>query len=99
MELRSVVQRLRRVVYLVAYVALFASMFTHLALVNTYGSYPRAPDPETSRTVPYVPRHTVVYITRGQSDFLGWVRWIEIASGALLLISLALNEKWPLSSK
>ena len=67
-------------------------------LDNTYVDYPRIPDPEIGRTVPYYAKSIVVYITKDQRTVLVWLHWILIGSGALLLISLLVNQKWPLSS-
>jgi hypothetical protein len=65
-------------------------------LDNTYVNYPRTPDPGVGLIVPYEAKRVVVYIRNDQRAFLDWLRWIEIGSGALLRISLAVNRKWPL---
>jgi hypothetical protein len=99
MESHKLLRLIRTAVLLVVGVVWVASMFTQTVLDNTYVTYPRAPDAASQRTMPYVPRHVVVYITSEQKAVLDWLRWLEISSGALVLISLVLNQKWPLSNK
>jgi hypothetical protein len=88
-------QKIRRAVLAVAGVAWVAAMASQGVLDNTYVNYPRVPNPEIGRTVPYEVKRVVVYITRDQSAVLDWLRWVEIGSGALILTSLVLNQKWP----
>jgi hypothetical protein len=91
-----VLQKVRWAVLAGATVAWGAAWLCQAVLDNTYVSYPRVPNPELGRTVPYVAKSVVVYITEDQSIVLDWLRRIEIGSGALLLISLILSQKWPL---
>jgi hypothetical protein len=88
-------QKIRWAVLAGAAVAWVAAMIFQGILDNTYVNYPRVPNPEIGRTVPYEVKRVVVYITKDQSAVLDWLRWVEIGSGALILISLILNQKWP----
>jgi hypothetical protein len=90
-------QRLRKVVLVSAALGWTAAFSLNFVFDLTYFNYPRIPNLELTRTVPYEVKRVVVYMTEDQSDVLYWLRWIEIASGALLFISLALNQKWPLA--
>jgi hypothetical protein len=65
------------------------------ALDNTYVYYSRVPNPSLGRLVPYHVKRVIVYITRDQSKTLQWLRWVEIGSGTLILITLVTNRKWP----
>ena len=91
--------KLRRVILAGAALAWAGAMGSNILLDLTYFDYPRNPNPEMARTVPYEVKRIVVYITEEQSDVLLWLRWIEIASGALIFVSLLLNQKWPLEPK
>jgi hypothetical protein len=79
-----------------AAVAWAAAIFFQAILDNAYVNYPRVQNPEIGRTVPYEVKRVVVYITKDESAILDWLRWVEIGSGVLILISLVLNQKWPL---
>ncbi len=70
-----------------------AAMGSNIILALTYFNYPRIANPETGRTVPYEVKRVIVYITEGQSEVLYCIRGIEIVSGALIFVSLILNQK------
>jgi hypothetical protein len=92
----DVLQKVRRLVLAGAGVAWVAAMVAHGLLDNTYVNYPRVPDPAQSRTVPYEVKRVVVYVTEIQSDVLCMLEWTEIVSGALILISLILDQWRPI---
>jgi hypothetical protein len=75
-----------------------AAFVANAILDFTFVDYPRVPNLELSRTVPYEVKHIVVYITENQRDILDWLQRVEIVSGVLILISLILNQIWPLGS-
>jgi hypothetical protein len=88
----AMLQKIRWAMFAGTGVAWVGALGFQTLLVN----YPRIPNAEISRIVPYEVKRVVVYITEGQSAVLDWLRWVEIGSGALILISVVLNEKWPL---
>lgn len=90
---------IRRAILAAAGVAWAAALILHALLDFTYIDYQRAPNPEIGRTVSYGVKHVVVYITKDQRSFLGWLRWVLIGSGSVILISLILNYKWPQRSE
>lgn len=92
-------QKIRKILLGVAAVIGFAALLAQAACDNTFVSYPRVPDPAIGRTVPYVAKRVLVYITEDWSTFLDWLRWIEISSFSIIFISLFVNLKWPLPSK
>jgi hypothetical protein len=63
-----------------------------------YFDYPRNPDPATGRTVPYVVKNVIIYITENLSDVLYWLQWSFYFFGAVAVVSVILNEIWPLES-
>jgi hypothetical protein len=76
-----------------------AAMGLRAALEMIYFDYPRQPDPAMGRTVPYVVKNIVVYITENQNDVLYCLRWCFYPFGILLVISVILNEIWSQKSK
>jgi hypothetical protein len=92
----AMLQKIRWAMFAGTGVAWVGALGFQTLLDNTYVNYPRVPDAEIGRTVPYEVKRVVVYITEGQSAVLDWLRWVEIGSGALILISVVLNQKWPL---
>src|SRR5258708_1834554 len=73
------------------------SMALYGILENTYVNYPRVPEQASGRVVPHEVKGITVYITEHQSEVIHWIIWILIVSGVLILISLFLNLKWPIS--
>ena len=92
----QLVGRIRKVIFGAAAVVFTAAFILDGALVNTYVGYPRAPDVATQRTVPYVAKRVLVYISEDERKLLSWLRNIEIASGAVIALNLILSLRWPL---
>lgn len=69
------------------------------SLEGVYIDYPRFPNPETNRTVPYAIRNIVVYITKEDQEFLSWLFWIQIGSGAIALLVLLIHRGDPFKSE
>ena len=88
--------KIRKIIFGAAAVVFTAAFGLDAALVNTYVGYPRAPDVATQRTVPYVAKRVLVYISEDEGKLLSWLRDIEIASGAVIALNLILNLRWPL---
>jgi hypothetical protein len=76
-----------------------AALGLRAALEMIYFDYPRQPNPAMGRTVPYMIKNIVVYITGNQNDVLYWLRWCFYPFGVLLVISAILNEIWSVRSK
>lgn len=95
-DMATLLKRVRRAALAGAAVIWVAVMAALGILDNVYVVYPRYPNPGVGKTVPYEVKHVIVYITREQSAILDYLRWAEYGSGALTLISLATNQKWPL---
>ena len=91
-------QKIRKVLLVGSAFVGAISMALYGILENTYVNYPRDPDQVLGRVVPHKVKGITVYITEHQSEVIHWVIWILIASGALILIGLVLNQKWPLKS-
>jgi hypothetical protein len=68
-------------------------------LDNTYVNYPRVANADVGRLIPYEVKGVIVYITSDQRFILDCLNWAEIGSVPLILISLLLNQKWPLPGK
>ena len=65
---------------------------------STYSHYPRIPDPETNRTVPHTIKNFVVYITKEDQEFLSWLFWVQIGSGAVAGLVLLIHGGDPFKS-
>jgi hypothetical protein len=74
------------------------SMALYTILENTYVNYPRAPDQLSGRVTVHEVKGITVYITPSQSETIHWIIWILVVSGALTLISLLVNLRWPIDS-
>ena len=86
-------------IFAAAAVAWVAAIVTNGILDNSFVvNAPRTPDPSTMRTVPYVVKRVVVYISEDQLELMSWLRWIQVLSGGGILVNLLLNLKWPTSS-
>ena len=60
-----------------------------------YFDSPRQPDPLTGRIVPYVVKNIIIYITENLSDLLYWLQWSFYFFGALIVITVILDQIWP----
>jgi hypothetical protein len=90
---------MRKAIFAAAAVAWVAAIVTNGILDNSFVvNAPRTPDPSTMRTVPYVVKRVVVYISEDQLELMSWLRWIQVLSGGGILVNLLLNLKWPTSS-
>jgi len=49
--------------------------------------------------VPYAVKGIIVYITKGQLDLLSWLKWIQIASGAIAALVILIHRGDPFRSK
>lgn len=91
--------RAKKIVAVAAAIVFIAAWFTHGILDNTYVNYPRIPNKEEGRTVPYAVKGIVVYISEGQQVLLSWLTRIEIASGIVLAFVIILHRGDPFRSK
>jgi hypothetical protein len=67
------------------------------ALLNvSYFGNPRTPDPASGYIIPHEVKHVIVYITEREDKAINLVFWFMIFSVAVLLISLVINQRWPL---
>ena len=83
---RSLMATRKRLVFCAA-IFWLASAVAYSLADNTYVSYPRHPEPETSRTVPYAVKGVVVYITPREQALAAWVEWVFFASGAVVIVN------------
>jgi hypothetical protein len=91
--------KVKKIVGVSAAVVLIVATFAGGILENTYVNYPRSPNPQEGRTVPYAVKGIIVYITEGQLDLLSWLRWIQIASGAIAALVILIHRGDPFRSK
>ena len=90
---------MRKATLAVAAVAWVAAIVLSGQLDNSFVvSAPRAPDPSTMKTVPYVAKRVLVYVSEDQIELMSWLRWIQVLSGGVILVNGLLNLKWPISS-
>jgi len=79
---------------------LFAAAIGVRALLELlYFDSPRQPDPATGRTVPYVVKNVVIYVTQNLSDLLHWLQCSFYVFGAVIVICVILDQIWPLESR
>jgi hypothetical protein len=91
--------KIKKIIGVCAAVMLIAAWFTYGFLENTYIGYPRTPDQEVGRTIPYAAKGVVVYITASEQQFLSWLKWIEIASGGVAALVLLVHGGDPFRAK
>jgi hypothetical protein len=89
----------RIVILAVAGWSAFIGLSLLCAYDTVYLTYPRTPDPETRRIVPYAFKNTVRYVTKEQMNTLHWLDWTHIILAVFIAINLLFNVKWPLPSK
>lgn len=94
----TTLQKIRRILLVASAFVGVISMALYVILENTYVNYPRTPEQALGRVVPHEVKGITVYITQRQSELIHWVTWILVISGALILIGLFLNLRWPLRS-
>ena len=61
------------------------SFFVYGAFENTYVNYPRVPNVELSRTVPWKAKEMTVYVTPQQKRSIDICWWIMVISGSLVV--------------
>jgi hypothetical protein len=91
--------KVKRVVGAIVAIVFVAAWFAYGSLENTYVNYPRSPDVREGRTVSYNVKGIIVYITRGQNNFLSWLIWTEIGSGLIAGIVILIHQGDPFKSK
>jgi hypothetical protein len=66
---------------------------------GSYVNYPRVPNPNDGRTVPFSVKGIVVYITEDQRHFVSVCNWLALSSGAVALLVLLVHGGDPFKSK
>ena len=90
--------KIKKIIGLSAGIILIIAAFYSVGMDNTYIGYPTIPDPETNRTVPYAIRNIVVYITKEDQEFLSWLFWAQVGSGAVFVLILLIHGGDPFKS-
>jgi hypothetical protein len=93
------VKKLRKVILNGALLLFAAAIGLRSFLELLYFDSPRQPDPLSGRTVPYVVKNVVIYITPNLSDLFYWLQCSFYLFGAVIVVSVVLNQIWPLESK
>ena len=91
--------KIKKIVGVSAAIVLIVAWLASGLLENTYVNYPRSPNLEEGRTVPYAVKGIVVYITQGQQHLLSWLTWIEIGSGMIAALVILIHRGDPFRSK
>jgi hypothetical protein len=89
------IKKLRKIILSGALLLCAASIGLRALLELLYFDSPRQADPLSGRTGPYVVKNVVIYITENLSDVLYWLRWSFYFFGALIVISVILDQIWP----
>jgi hypothetical protein len=90
---------IKRIAVVGAAAVLIGVLFAWGILENTYANYPRSPDPQEGRTVPYAIKGIIVYITESQHDLLSWLRWVAIVSGVIAALVILIHRGDPFRTK
>jgi hypothetical protein len=97
--MENMVQRLRYAVLALGGVIWAVTNVWLGMLDNSYVNYPRVANPDAGLVIPYEVKNVVVYITSDQRFLIRCLNWAELGSAPLILVSLLLNQKWPLRWK
>jgi hypothetical protein len=89
------IKKLRKIILSGALSLCATSIGLRALLELLYFDSPRQPNPQSGRTVPYVVKNVVRYITENLSDVLYWLQWSFYFFGALIVISVILDHIWP----
>ena len=89
------IKKLRKIILSGALSLCATSIGLRALLELLYFDSPRQADPLSGRTGPYVVKNVVIYITENLSDVLYWLRWSFYFFGALIVISVILDQIWP----
>jgi hypothetical protein len=92
------IKKARKILLDAALVSLAVAIGLRTLLELWYFDSPRQPDPPSGRTVPYVVKNVVIYITQNLSDVLYLLQCSFYVLGVVIIISVALNQVWPLES-
>jgi len=84
-------QKLFRIVGIVSALVLIPAWFCSAILDNSYVNWSRQPSPELGETLPYAVKGIIVYVRPWDRNLVTWLDRIEIASGAVLFVSLILS--------
>ncbi|PBB67504.1 hypothetical protein CK228_16995 [Mesorhizobium sp. WSM4312] len=85
-------KQLMRYLFTSAAAIFAAAIFYNTLIDNEYVYFIRMPDPEVGKIVPYHVKGISVYITIEQYKFIYWLRFVEIISGALILIGALISK-------
>ena len=91
-------EKVRRNILIGAGLLLAATIALRGGIELFYFDSPRQPDPATNRTVPYVVKNVVIYITENLSDVFYWLQWIFYFAAAVIVASVILNMILPSKS-
>jgi hypothetical protein len=91
--------KIKKIVGVSAAAVLVVSWFAIGFLDNTFVNYPRFPNLEQGRTVPYATKGIVVYITQAQHLFLHRLTWIAICSASIMALVVLIHRGDPFKSK
>jgi hypothetical protein len=92
------IKKARKIILDAALVLLAAAIGLRAILELFYFDSPRQPDVQSGRTVPYVVKNVVIYVTQNLSEVLYWLQYSFYAFGAVIIVSVVLNQIWPLES-
>ncbi|MGC1466100.1 MAG: hypothetical protein WA792_10245 [Pseudolabrys sp.] len=84
----SKTQKIFRAVYIAAAIILLPAWFYYGLLENTYVTWPRQPQPEINRTIPYSAKGIAVYITKADQQLNVELMWTLIGSGLVFVAGL-----------
>ena len=89
---------IKKIVGLSAAIVLITAWFCSGGLDNAYVNYPRTPNLDNGRTVPYRVKGIVVYITEQQRSLLSGLLWIEIFSASIVGLVILVHTGDPFKS-
>jgi hypothetical protein len=78
---------------------LVVARFAWGILENSYVNLPRSPNPQESRTVPHAVKGIIVYITKSEESLLSWLGWIQLGSGAIVVLVVLIHRGDPFRAR
>jgi hypothetical protein len=84
-------QKIFKAIGIAAAAVLLPAWFYSGLLENTYVTWPREPDPEIGRTIPYPVKRITVYITKYDQQLNTKLRWVLVGSGLIFLVGIVLS--------
>jgi hypothetical protein len=89
----------KKIVGLSAAIVLVVAWFAWGILENSYVNLPRSAKPQDGRTIPHAIKGVIVYITKGEWSLLSRLTWIQLGSGAIVVLVILIHRGDPFRAR